>query len=248
MAVDVLLRGGNMETALVQHHRTNGEDIVLPPEAAILGPQLITIARNFLGARRRHGLALLEASRCLCEARALADEGKWHVFLSVIGTSPDVAERLLNIAVRADGNASFAEALMTGRLNQTVAGLLARPSTPPHVISQVLANTPVPRVVDVYQALRDATTGDVENPHYADSPMLPQSPSTSLPIWLTPVCEELARARVALLSAHGDMHTLNARGIAMLTSEITHMRTALERIERTLQCNDNKGAEVHLHR
>jgi hypothetical protein len=161
---------------------------------------------------------------------------------------PRCRRALLNIALKAEANAGFADALVTGRLNQTVVGLLARPSTPAQVITRVLATTHVPRVVDVYQALRDTPTDNlespaspVENPQYADSPTPYQSPSTALPIWLTPVCEELACARAALLSAHGDMHALNARGVSMLKSEIDHMRIALERIERTLQQQRQQG-------
>lgn len=102
--------------------------VALLPEADTLSEQLRELAVRFIGARRRVGEALLEACRYMSEARAAAEEGQWYVFLRVTGTSPDSAETLLNIHIRASQHAAFAEKIRSGWLNQTVAGELAKPS------------------------------------------------------------------------------------------------------------------------
>ena len=133
------------------------DDLVLPTEAREeLGDQLFHIARRYVGARRRSGEALLEAARALAEARQVAAEGTWHAFLRITETSQDTAESLINIATRAQQQASFAHAITTGRVNQTVAGLLARPSIPQEVVGQVLADDKPLRVADVQRVLRQA--------------------------------------------------------------------------------------------
>jgi hypothetical protein len=61
---------------------------------------------------------------------------------------------LLNIHTQAMQNPQFAEAVRTNWIGQSVAALLARPSTPPEVITEVLnADTP-PKVAQVEQKVR----------------------------------------------------------------------------------------------
>lgn len=147
--------------------------VALPPEAATLSEELRELAVRFIGARRRIGEALLEACRYMSEARTTAAEGQWYVFLQVTGTSPDSAATLINIHYRASQNAAFAEKIRSGWLNQTVAGELAKPSTPPELIQQMLERDMPPRVADIKQARRTPTLvreehhQDVDNPNYS---------------------------------------------------------------------------------
>lgn len=132
------------------------DDVMLPLDAETqLGSELYQIARHYLGARRRMGAALLDMVRTLLHARQIADEGTWYIFLELTYTKPDMAELLLNIARRAEENAGYADAIVRGHFNQTVAGELARPSTPPAVIAQLLTTTEPPRVADVKRARRE---------------------------------------------------------------------------------------------
>ncbi|NJO84692.1 MAG: hypothetical protein HC828_19275, partial [Blastochloris sp.] len=132
------------------------DDVTLPLDAETqLGSELYQIARHYLGARRRMGAALLDMVRTLLHARQIADDGTWYVFLELTYTKPDTAELLLNIARRAEENAGYADAIVRGHFNQTVAGELARPSTPPAVIAQLLTTTEPPRVADVKRARRE---------------------------------------------------------------------------------------------
>lgn len=148
--------------------------VALPPEAEALSEALRELAVRFIGARRRVGEALLEACRYMSEARAAAEEGQWYVFLRVTGTSPDSAETLLNIHYRAAQHETFAERIRSGWLNQTVAGELAKPSTPPEVLQQLLERDEPLRVADVKRARRaPAASRDelhsVDNPNYSGS-------------------------------------------------------------------------------
>lgn len=154
--------------------------VALPPEAEALSEQLRELAVRFIGARRRVGEALLEACRYMGEARSTAEEGQWYVFLRVTGTSPDSAETLLNIHYRASQHPTFAEKIRSGWLNQTVAGELAKPSTPPEVLQQLLERDEPLRVADVKRARRlPAPTREehhsVDNPNYSGSPELAEA-------------------------------------------------------------------------
>jgi hypothetical protein len=103
-----------------------------------LSPQLQHLKHCYLDARKRTGEAILEAARWLSEARNIARYGEWHLFLRESGTSEDNAERLLHIHNLATKNPLFAEAIRSNWLGETAAGLLARPSTPPDTILEVL--------------------------------------------------------------------------------------------------------------
>jgi hypothetical protein len=148
--------------------------VALPPEADALSVALRELAVRFIGARRRVGEALLEASRYMSEARAAAEEGQWYIFLRVTGTSPDSAESLLNIHLRAAQHPAFAEKIRSGWLNQTVAGELAKPSTSPEVLAQLLGREEPLRVADVKRARKLITSNRdehhiVDNPNYSGS-------------------------------------------------------------------------------
>lgn len=224
-------------------------EVSLPPEARKLGERLLDIARNYILARRRRGEALLDAASWLNEARTVADEGRWYLFLDVTGTSPDVAERLLNIHLAASRDARFAEAVINGHLNQTVAGLLARPSTPLEVVDVLLESDAPPRVSDVQRAIRtrqfegamaetsaEGVDLNVENPHYAgEMPTANLRALNDLPAWVTPACEQIARARTTMLSVHGEVAKLDDYGAAMLAREIDHLLEAIGRITKTLK-------------
>jgi hypothetical protein len=146
----------------------------LPPEALALGEQLYEIARRYVGARRRSGEALLEAARWLSEARRIAEEGSWYLFLQVTGTNRDVAERLLNIHLLAARRPDFESAVIQGRLNQSVAALLARPSTPHSALDAILAEAEPVSVATAQRLIRATRQGhlaveNVDNPLIAGS-------------------------------------------------------------------------------
>jgi hypothetical protein len=148
---------------------TAPSSVALPPEADTLSAALRELAVRFIGARRRVGEALLEASRYMSEARAVAEEGQWYVFLRVTGTSPDSAESMLHIHLRAAQHPTFAEKIRSGWLSQTVAGELAKPSTPPEVLAQLLEREEPLRVADVKRA-RKRTMSDRDENHIVDNP------------------------------------------------------------------------------
>jgi len=154
-------------------------EIELPAQAGLLSEQLQGIARHYLGARRRSGEALLEAARWLSEARALAEHGQWQVFLEATSTSDDTAERLLHIHREAMHNPQFADSVRTNWISQSVAALLARPSTAPEVVSEVLASPAPPTVAEVQRKLRqtrpqpdlpvaEVAIREAQNPQLAD--------------------------------------------------------------------------------
>jgi hypothetical protein len=135
---------------------TRAADTILPAAAAVLSERLQEIARQYIGARRRSGEALLEAARWLSEARAEAQHGEWYIFLDATSTNEDAADRLLNIHSQAMQNPQFAEAVRSNWIGQSVAALLARPSTPPDLIADVLNADAPPKVADVDQKVRQA--------------------------------------------------------------------------------------------
>lgn len=131
-------------------------DLPLPPAVRALRPELSDIARFYLRARQRSGHALLEAARWLSEARVAARHGEWDDFLAATHTSPDTAERLLRIYTLALQSPAFAQAIVTGRLNQSVAERLARPSTPADIVETLLATEQPISVAHVERAIRRA--------------------------------------------------------------------------------------------
>ena len=134
--------------------------------AGALPKPLQMIAQQYIGARRRSGEALLDAARWLHEARALASHGDWKVFKAATSTSDDTAERLLNIHIQAMQNPQFADAIARNWLTQSAAALLARQSTPPELIEELLAAPEPPTKADIEARLR--TPKHTQNPHCAD--------------------------------------------------------------------------------
>lgn len=153
----------------------------LPPEAQALGPQLYEIARQYVGARRRSGEALLEAARWLSDARRIAEEGTWYLFLQVTGTNRDVAERLLNIHLLAARRPDFAAAVIEGRLNQSVAALIARPSTPHDALDVILAEQEPLSVATAQRLIRATRQGDDQIHHPVDNVDNPLLAGSSAP-------------------------------------------------------------------
>ena len=148
----------------------------LRPEAGQLRAELQQLARAYVGARRRSGEALLEAARWLNEARTQAQHGEWQIFLDATSTTADTAERLINIYRTSLQNPAFSDAVRRNILNQSVAALLARPSTPPDVLDAVLQGDTPPNVDTVRKALKqsrqpqrtaDSATAD-HNPQIAE--------------------------------------------------------------------------------
>jgi hypothetical protein len=140
-------------------------EVTLPELAGTLSEKLQGIARLYIGARRRSGEALLEAARWLSEARVEAQHGEWGVFLAATQTSDDTAERLLNIHTQAMQNPQFAESVRTNWIGQSVAALLAAPSTPQQVIEEALNAPESPTVGEIRRKIKDAKT-----PNTAEEP------------------------------------------------------------------------------
>jgi hypothetical protein len=135
---------------------TRAGDPELPAQVGMLSERLQEIARQYIGARRRSGEALLEAARWLSEARAEAQHGEWYTFLEATSTSEDTADIMLNLHIRAMTDGRFAEAVRTNWLGQSAAGLLARPSTPPQVVDEVLSAPEPPKVDDIRRKIKAA--------------------------------------------------------------------------------------------
>lgn len=144
--------------------------VALPSEADTLSESLRELAVRFIGTRRRIGEALLEACHYMSKARDAAEEGQWYLFLQVTGTSPDSAATLINIHYRAAQYPAFAERIRSGWLSQTVAGELAKPSTPPSLIEQMLEREAPPRVADVKRARRSPPSAREEHHEHVDNP------------------------------------------------------------------------------
>ena len=122
--------------------------------AGVLSTHLQEIARLYVQARRRSGEALLEAARWLYEARSVAQYGEWLIFLEATTTSPDTAERLIDIHTKAMEDTRFAEAITQNWLGQTVAALLAKPSTPSEIVDEVLEEGQPVTVAEVRQRIK----------------------------------------------------------------------------------------------
>ena len=212
---------------------TRAADTVLPAEAGVLSERLQEIARQYIGARRRSGEALLEAARWLSEARAEAQHGEWYVFLDATSTTEDTADRLLNIHTQAMQNPQFAEAVRTNWIGQSVAALLARPSTPPEVVTEVLnADTP-PKVAEVEQKVRQARSKpkpvDGQIPQFAGFAGTDQSSANS-----TNAQELLREIALALVELAKMADTLPAdaqttRALESAEQSLTTIRRAVER-------------------
>lgn len=215
----------------------------LPAEAQALGAQLYDVARRYVGARRRSGEALLDAVRCLNEARELADEGTWYLFLQVTQTSADVAERLLNIHIATQRDPRFEAAIVRGFLNQTVASELARPSTPPEVVQRLLEAQQPPRVADVKRAVRELKQGRdrnhiVDNPHNAGSAgdtTTSEVSAATRPTWLVSLCERLVETSDACEWAIEKAPTLDEPATQMLREAVERLHRQLDRVTAAIE-------------
>ena len=209
---------------------TRAEAPELPTLVATLSERLQDLARQYIGARRRTGEALLEAARWLSEARAEAQHGEWSVFLEATGTSDDTAERLLNIHRLAMQNPQFAESVRTNQIGQSIAGLLSQPSTPPEVVAEVLSSPQPPTVAEVQKKIRQARPpktqtppdlGKAKNPQFADFTPRNESTEHEQPTAIAMLHE------VKLVLAHVE-HSVNELPAGQETSQ------ALEQIEQAL--------------
>jgi hypothetical protein len=135
-----------------------------------LSSALVTLAEQYITARRRSGESLLEAAGYLAQARAVAEYGEWLPFLSATGTSPAAAEQLLNIHERATFDRAFADAIKSNWLTLTTAALLARPSTPQDVIDQALSSDEMPTKAGIQSAIREQRNTDPDQ-YFEDEPL-----------------------------------------------------------------------------
>lgn len=219
---------------------TTAETAPLPPEADDLTAPLRELALRYIGSRRRVGEALLDACRYMSEARDQAEEGQWYLFLRVTGSSPDMAEVQINIYLRSRQNPAFAEKLRSGWLNQTVAGELAKPSTPPEVLSRLLEAPTPPKVADVKRARKDFQQPEcnpdhqnVDNPNYSGSLAdlvaggVSGNAASPAPAELNAALHEVA-ARIELVAGQAD----HLRADAETAHLLARIEQALARIRR----------------
>lgn len=220
---------------------TRAADPELPTQAGLLSERLQEIARQYLGARRRSGEALLDAARWLSEARAEAQHGEWQVFLETTNTSDDTAERLLNIHSQAMQNPQFAESVRMNWIGQSVAALLARPSTPPEIVGEVLAGPEPPTVADVQRKIRQARhappapqpAGD-QNPQFADFGAAAQDDTKSADA--RDLLHEIALSLVELTKIAGSLPA-----DAQTEHEIESAERSLAAIRRAIQRRGGAG-------
>lgn len=148
----------------------------LPAQAGALSEPLQVIARNYIGARHRHGEALLDAARWLSEARTQAKHTEWQIFLQATSTSADVAEGLLNMHTMATRDSRFAEAVRSSWLTQSTAMLLARKSTPEIAIKTVLELDTPATVKKTQQIIREAKGNKTRDVTEFDNAPAPPEP------------------------------------------------------------------------
>jgi hypothetical protein len=189
---------------------------------------LQALAERYLTARRRSGEALLEAVQALAEARALARYGEWYRFLEITRTSASTAERLLNIHRLVRENLQFAGFVRDNWVGVSVAGLLARPSTPPIVIARVTAGEIAP-TVDAVQSAIDAVEAQVSAPQ--PNPAEQQAAEDAK---FHALDDEIRNAQAVVL--RGIMTTAQALATfqCRLTSEQFDAVLKLEALDRTL--------------
>jgi hypothetical protein len=151
------------------------------PMTITLSQPLQALAEQYLAARQRSGEALLEAAQALAEARALAKHGEWYRFLQLTRTSASTAERLLNIYRLASENLQFAGFVRDNWVGVSVAGLLARPSTPTAVIAHVTTGQIAPTMEAVQNAI-DSMNAQLSapQPDPAEQPMAAEASSDAI--------------------------------------------------------------------
>jgi len=158
--------------------RADLDGTALPAQAGALPEPLQVIARNYIGARRRSGEALLDMCRWLNEAHELAKHGEWKIFLEATSTSDDTAERLLNIHRLAMANTQYADAIARNWLTQSTAALLARESTPPELVDQALSAPEPPTKRQIESSIR--VTKIRTGADFDDAPPPPERRGTRL--------------------------------------------------------------------
>ena len=203
--------------------------IVLPAEADALSVPMQDIARRYLGARRKSGEALLEAARWLSEARNEAQHGEWLRFLDVTSTTPDAAERLLNIHQRAMSDAQFAEAVRTNWLSPTTAALLARPSTPTELVAEVLQTPSAPKLADIEQKIKQARQPKPDG-QIPQNAVFDQASTSGQQIFALEMLRETVKALVHLERTVGELPATTETEQALERAE--HAIAALRRALR----------------
>lgn len=141
-----------------------------------LSQSLVRLAEQYITARRRSGESLLEAAGYLAQAREQARHGEWLPWLAATGTTPDAADRLLNIHERAIFDRAFADAVASNWLSMTTAALLAKPSTPQEVIDQALNSDAPPSRSDIQAAINSHRTNTAPVRYLEDEDNEPLTP------------------------------------------------------------------------
>lgn len=222
----------------------------LPAQIGALSAPLQEIARRYVGARRRSGEALLEAARWLTEARDTAEHGEWQVFLDATATSADTAERLLNIHRSAMQNPQFADSIARNWLGQSVAALLARPSTPPDVVAEMLGQAAAPSVEEVRGAIarrRDSRSSrrEGQNPLFAGFGDSAEGQKTAQPQLVSEAQELIRRDTSSLDSLRQAVHLLTRVVETSSLETGTEVQMLLSTAEQALAHIRQRLAERH---
>lgn len=215
---------------------TAPQEAVLALSAGQLPEALQTIARNYVGARRRSGEAMLDAARWLTDARAIARHGEWQTFLDATGTSESTAKRYLDLHTRAMENPLFAEAVRTDWFSFAIAAMLAQPSTPPELIDAAL-NAPEPptraMIEQEKRALKSATVADL-------------SPTRRTPVQGFANGQANAERLGAALSFVDGRYELNVDGVATTSTDYADIQAQLVSLKQAQQLGPGQSAPTPL--
>lgn len=127
----------------------------LPACADALPLALRNSAQQYLSVRRQSGDALLAAVKLLSDARKLAVQGEWGVYLEAIGLDEGRARAQIRLHEEAESNPQFAEYLRSGWLTEAVARELL--PAPAEVQQEVLSRGKAPTLKDVRETKRALT-------------------------------------------------------------------------------------------
>ncbi len=213
----------------------------LPASADELPEQLQLIARQYLGAQKRSGEALLDAARWLSEARAIARHGEWQLFLEATSTSETTAKRMIDIHTQAMQNPQFAEGVRSNWLQFTVAADLAQPSTSPELIEAMISAPARPTKADVQRTKAQAKSTTVADlPRQLAPPEPPalaprRIPAPAAAPWLAETCAQFGAAAEHARWCASRVGQLSEAERAQLRRESQQLRDTLDRLLGSLQ-------------
>jgi len=204
--------------------------MTLPAIAESLSEPMKDIARQYIGARNRLGVDLLEACRYISEAKQKAAYGEWEVFLKTIGLDEGRARAQIRIHEEVQRDPTLMEHVVSGFLSEAVARELL--PAPAEVRQEVLSRGKPPTLRDVREAKR-ASTPAFEQPMLPDMPA-PASP-TDLPAEYAIIQRRFLAHGITLLSNMQGQHrafvTRKEGMTGVVTFDWADVLSKLERLE-----------------